>query len=300
MAPMFLVTNEEMCVQAMEAGIAACIPALNWRKTEDMDKGIEAIKSRSNGCFGINLIVNRSNPLYLKQLEICVKHSVDFVITSLGKPDRVIDKCKPKGIKVFCDVVDAHYAQKVQNLGADGVIAVNNRAGGHAGDQSPEELIHSLQKTITIPIISAGGIGNHKTYKEALEMGAAGVSVGSVFIATHESDISQEYKEACVAFGEKDIVMSTKISGTPCTVINTPYVAEIGTKQNFLERILSKNKRLKKWVKMLTYVKGMKSIQKAAFSSTYKTVWVAGPSIQNTTEIRTVKEVITSLVSDNK
>jgi nitronate monooxygenase len=92
--------------------------------------------------------------------------------------------------------------------------------------------------------------------------------------------------------------MTTKLSGTPCTVINTPYVQKTGTQQNWLERILNKNKKLKKWMKALTFMKGMKSLQNAAFSSTYKTVWCAGPSIEHVTEIRSVKEVVEELRRD--
>jgi nitronate monooxygenase len=76
-------------------------------------------------------------------------------------------------------------------------------------------------------------------------------------------------------------------------------VQQIGTKQNFLERILNKNKRLKKWFKAFTFYRGMKSLQKAAFGATYKTVWCAGPSIEHVHEIRSVKQVINDLTHGN-
>ena len=123
------------------------------------------------------------------------------------------------------------------------------------------------------------------------------MSIGSPFIACEEADISEEYKNACVDYGENDIVISTKISGSPLTVINTPYVQKVGTEQNWLEKILSNNKKIKKWVKMITFFKGMKSIEKAAFSSTYKTVWCAGPSIEHTKEILSTKEIIKRLTT---
>ena len=128
-----------------------------------------------------------------------------------------------------------------------------------------------------------------------LDLGADGVSMGSLFIATKEAPVSQDYKDACVNFGAKDIVLTTKLSGTPCTVINTPYVQNTGTSQNFLEGLLNKNKRLKKWFKAITFMRGMKSLQKAAFSTTYKTVWCAGPSIEYIKEIKSIKEVVNDL-----
>jgi nitronate monooxygenase len=92
--------------------------------------------------------------------------------------------------------------------------------------------------------------------------------------------------------------MTTKLSGTPCTVINTPYVQQTGTRQNWFGRTFGKNKRLKKLIKLLTFYRGMKKLEKAAFKPTYQTVWCAGPSIEHVNKIRSVKEVIDELTGD--
>lgn len=297
MAPMFLVSNAAMTIAAIKSGITGAIPALNYRTDKEFRKAILEIKEKAGGPFGINLIVNKSNVRMKEQLNTCIELGVDFIITSLGSPKSVIEACKPKGIKVFCDVVDVEYAMKVQELGADAVIAVNSEAGGHAGPMSYKELIPLLVQKCSIPVISAGGVGTGQQFKEKLELGACGISMGSPFIATSEAGVSDEYKQACVDFGAKDIVMTTKLSGTPCTVINTPYVQGIGTKQTWIERILNKNKTLKKYAKMLTFYKGMKSLQKAAFSATYKTVWCAGPSIEYVNSIRPVRDIVEELVN---
>lgn len=298
LAPMFLVSNTAMVVSALKAGITAAIPALNYRTDGELRDAIDRIRSKTKGPFGINLIVNKSNPKFKQQLETCVEKEVDFVITSLGSPEEVIRQCKPKGIKVFCDVVDLTYALKVEALGADAIIAVNNAAGGHAGAISAKELIALLKENITIPLISAGGVSNGLQLKEILSYGAVGISMGSPFIASDEAGVSQEYKEAIVQYGAKDIILTEKLSGTPCTVINTPYVQQTGTKRNFLERLLSKNKRLKRVMKMLTFYKGMKALQKAAFSTTYQSVWCAGPSIEGVHAIRSVKKIVDDLVKE--
>lgn len=297
MAPMFLVTNTKMMIEAMNSGIAACIPALNFRTIKELEEAIKEIRSKTNsGGLGINLIVNKSNIKMYDQLKSCVKLKVDFIITSLGSPKEVIDDCKPNGIKVFCDVVEETYAKKVEKLGADAVIAVNKNAGGHAGELSSEELFSIVSKNCNLPIISAGGVGTKEGVNKKLSIGFSGLSIGSPFIACREAHISEEYKNACVDYGKDDIVFTTKISGTPCTVINTPYVQKTGTTQNWLEKIMSRNKKIKKWVKMITYFKGMKSIEKAAFSSTYKTVWCAGPSIEHTTKISPVKDIVKKFI----
>jgi len=297
MAPMFLVTNTKMMIAALNCDIAACIPALNYRTDEELRTAIKKIRSQTNStALGINLIVNKSNIRLAKQLESCLDLGVDFIITSLGSPKEIIQKCKAKGIKVFCDVINLEMAKKVQGLGTDGIIAVNNSAGGHLGKLSAAEMMEEFKGKIKIPVISAGGVGTKNGVIEKLELGFSGVSIGSPFIACEEADISQEYKNACVDYGKEDIVISTKISGSPCTVINTPYVQKVGTQQNWLESILSKNKKLKKWVKMITFLKGMKSVKKAAFSATYKTIWCAGTSIEHTKEILPVKEIVNQLV----
>ncbi|MFT4601391.1 MAG: nitronate monooxygenase [Arenicella sp.] len=299
MAPMFLVSNAKMLIAGINNGVAAAVPALNYRTDEEFRAAIDEVRAKTKGgALGVNLIVNKSNPKMPAQLKTCVDKKVDFIITSLGSPREVIKQCKPHGIKVFCDVVDLKFALIVQELGADAIIAVNSKAGGHAGPKTPEELIPLLAEKCTIPVISAGGVGNASQMDDVLALGAVGASVGSIFIASDESDVSEEYKQACVDYGAKDIVLSTKVSGTPCTVINTPYVQKIGTKQNWFERLLSKSKRLKKWVKMLTFAKGMKRLQKSAFSATYKTVWCAGPTIEHTTAIKPVAEIIKGLVSN--
>jgi len=297
-APMFLISNTKMVKAALANGVSAAFPALNYRTDRELREAILDIKKFSSKPFGVNLIVNKSNPKYIPQLKTLLELKVDYIITSLGNPKEVIEQCHPLGIKVFCDVVDLKYAKKVEAMGADAVIAVNNRAGGHAGDLSPHDLITLLKENCNIPIISAGGIAKGTDLKQAMDWGAAGASVGTIFIACEESDISPEYKQAMIDYGEKDIVRTNKLSGSPLTVINTPYVQQLGTKANLLEWILNNNKTLKKYAKMLIALRGMKAVEKAAFGATYKTVWCAGPAIEHVIRIKPMKEIVQELTHE--
>jgi len=300
-APMFLVSNTAMVIEAMRHGIAGCIPALNYRTLEELRMSLKELKSEKvdGGSFGFNLIVNKSNVKYKSQLKVICEEGCDFIITSLGSPQETIRQAHKAGIKVFCDVVDLKFALKVEALGADAIIAVNNEAGGHRGNSTPESLIKELVSHCNIPVISAGGVGCKKDIEQMLSYGAEGVSVGSPFIASTEANVTNEYKEACVDYGAEDIVVTERISGTPCTVINTPYVKKIGTKQSGIERILNKNKKLKKWVKMIRFSIGMKATKNAAKKATYKTVWVAGPSIEYTKSILPISAIINRLITDD-
>ena len=298
MAPMFLVSNVAMVKAAMQAGIAGCIPALNYRTLPELREAITELKAAKteNGAFGFNLIVNKSNLKFPEQLKVRCELGCDFFITSLGNPKQVIEEAHQNGTLVFCDVVNLEQAKKVERLGCDAVIAVNNQAGGHRGSLSPQKLIEELNDVLSIPVISAGGVGTKVELEEKLNFGAVGVSIGSPFIASEEAGVSNEYKTACVQYGANDIVLTQKISGTPCTVINTPYVQEIGTEQTWLEKLLNKNKWLKKYVKMLRFLKGTNMVTKAATEATYKTVWVAGPTIEYSKAIEPMAKIIERFV----
>jgi nitronate monooxygenase len=169
-------------------------------------------------------------------------------------------------------------------------------AGGHAGNVPPRQLIQMLKENCGLPVITAGGIGTGEQLFEAMAWGAAGASIGTIFIACEESDISQDYKQAMVAYGSKDIVRTNKLSGSPLTVINTPYVQQLGTKANFLEWLLNHNRPLKKWVKMIIALRGMQAVEKAAFSATYKTVWCAGPAIDHVDAVLPIKDILEKII----
>ncbi len=298
LAPMFLVSNNKMLIEAYKNGFIGCIPSLNYRTPAEFEAAMADLRTTCEGKFGINLIVNKSNVHLKDHLDVLEKYPPAFVITSLGSPEEVIRRLKPLGVRILCDVVDVEYAIKVESLGADALIAVNSGAGGHAGPISASILVPMLMKATRLPVISAGGVGTGAGLLSVLALGSEGVSIGSPFIATTESGVSTEYKQAVVDFGAGDIVMTNKISGSPCSVINTPYVQKIGTDQNFVESFLNQNKRVKKYAKMLTYYRGMKAVENAAFAATYKTVWVAGPSIEFSHSIENVSTIAKRIIDE--
>jgi len=301
MAPMFLVSNEEMMKSAMRFGILGTFPTLNYRKEnelQDLIANLYKFKKENNaqGTFGVNLIVQKTNPLYEKHLKICVEGKVPFYITSLGNPKEVIDKAHAYGGKVFCDVTNMEHAQKCASLGCDGFIAVCQGAGGHAGPYPFSVLIPALRKAFpTIPVIAAGGIANGAGILSALAAGAEGVSMGTRFIATHEAGVSNEYKHSIVDSGMENIVLTERLSGTPCAVINTPYAQKIGTKQNAFEKWMSNNSTTRKYFKMLIQVQGMKKLEEAIKPGNYNNLWSAGQSVELIDDILSCEEVLSRL-----
>ncbi|MDA3911240.1 MAG: nitronate monooxygenase [Bacteroidales bacterium] len=300
MAPMFLVSSEQMILAALESGITAAFPAANYRSIDELDKALGSLKSQTDKPFGVNLIVNQSNTELEAQLEMCLTHRVGFVITSLGNPEKVIKACHTKQIPVFCDVTDMKFAEKVVSLGADALIAVNNQAGGHPGKLSGELLCQELLSRFDIPVIYAGGISTGEKLDEAMKLGVSGVSIGSLFLASQEAPISDEYKQAVIQYTASDIVRTDKLSGAPLHVINTDYVKSIGTKSTPFTQFLYRHKKIRRVLKGLAMKRGMKMLERAAFSATYKNVWVAGPSIEHIHKIEPVKIQVERLLQDSE
>ncbi|MES2285226.1 MAG: nitronate monooxygenase family protein [Bacteroidota bacterium] len=297
-APLFLVSNDAMVIAAMNSGIAGSFPSLNYRKNEEFEQILDKLnaeKSKLNvlGTYGVNLIVQKTNPLYEKHLKICVEKKVPFYITSLGSPKEVITQAHTYGAKVFCDVTNIEHAQKCYDLGCDGFIAVGQGAGGHAGPNTLQVLVPSLHHHFPDKIvIAAGGIANGEGILSMLSLGAAGVSVGTRFIASIEATVSNDYKNAIVSSKMNDIVLTEKISGTPCTIINTPFAQKIGYKQNWLEKTLSNNSTTKKYFKMWVQLSGMKKLEKSIKPGNYQSLWCAGQSVELIDDILSVKNIV--------
>lgn len=150
-----------------------------------------------------------------------------------------------------------------------------------------------------MPIIAAGGIANGAGLISALAAGAEGVSIGTRFIASVEANVSEEYKQAIVDSRMEDIVLTTKISGTPCTVINTDYAKKIGYDQNWFEKLLSRNPRTKKYFKMLVQVRGMKKLEQAVRPGNYDNLWCAGQSVELIENIKTCAQLIDDLILES-
>ncbi|HUP58273.1 MAG TPA: nitronate monooxygenase, partial [Bdellovibrionota bacterium] len=205
---MFLVSDEELVANVSEAGGLGAMPSLNWRTPEKFREAVREVKKRTSKPFGVNLIVNKSNPRVASDLAICAQEKVPLVITSLGNPKETIQQMHAVGSKVFCDVTTLEYAQKVEGQGADGVIAVSAGAGGHAGPVSPLVLIPYLARNLRIPIIAAGGVATGEQVAALLLLGAAGVQVGTRFIATTEAKVDANYKNAILKASPEDIVLT--------------------------------------------------------------------------------------------
>lgn len=296
--PMFLVSDENLVVAVSEAGGIGAMPSLNWRTTEEFRTAVRAVKSRTRKPFAINLIVNQANVRQHADLDVCVEERVPLIITSLGNPKDVIRRMHEVGGRVFCDVTDLKYALKVQEQGADGVIAVASGAGGHAGPTSAMVLVPYLVKHLKIPVVGAGGVAVGSQVAAMLALGASAIQIGTRFIASPEARVEQPYKQAILDAEPDDIVLTKKISGTPASVINTPYVKKQGLELGALESFLLKSPRTKKYMKMLRAYLGSKVLEKAAGTTTWKQVWSAGQGVGLIDQIEPAGDIVRRLMQE--
>ncbi|MGK5084219.1 nitronate monooxygenase [Bdellovibrionota bacterium FG-1] len=293
--PMFLVSDEALVAAVSEAGGIGATPSLNWRTTAEFKNAIHNIRSRTSKPFGVNLIVNQANTRQHADLDVCAEEKIPFIVTSLGSPKEAIRRMHEVGGKVFCDVTNLAYARKVQDMGADGVIAVSAGAGGHAGPISPLVLLPYLRKHLNIPIVAAGGIATGEQIAAALLLGASAVQIGTRFIASREAKVDESYKKAILKAQPDDIVLTKRISGTPAAVIRTPYIDQQGLELNPIEQMLFKYPKTKKYMKMIRAYLGSKVLEKAAQGPTWKEVWSAGQGVGLIDDILPARDIVLQL-----
>ena len=177
----------------------------------------------------------------------------------------------------------------------DGLICVNNRAGGHAGTLAPKPLLDSLEHYNLLKVC-AGGISTPKDYQHALSLGYAGIQCGTRFIASLECTAHNDYKQAILNAQESDIVLSEKITGVPVSVINTPYIQSQGTKPNAMNQYLLKANWSKHLMRLYYALRSLTKLKKSLKQgSSYKEYYQAGKSVAGIKQVESVQEIMSTL-----
>src|SRR5882672_4968916 len=223
-APLFIISQPDLVIAQCQAGIVGSFPALNARPAELLDRWLTQIAAelaawdaahpeRPSAPFAVNQIVHKSNERLAHDLEMCVKHRVPIVITSLGAREDVNQAVHSYGGIVLHDVINVVHAKKAIDKGADGLIAVCAGAGGHAGALSPFALVDEIRAWWDGPLLLAGSIANGRSVLAAEALGADLAYIGSAFIATAEAHASDRYKEAIVDATAADIIYTNLFTG---------------------------------------------------------------------------------------
>jgi nitronate monooxygenase len=296
--PMYPCSNPELVAAVSEAGGLGVIQpiSLTYVHGHDFRAGIRHMRSLTAKPMGMNALIEASSKTYHKRMvrwvDIALEEGIRFFITSLGKPKWVVDKVHAAGGVVYHDVTERKWAEKGLEGGVDGLIAVNNRAGGHAGPKSAPELYDELAD-LGVPLVCAGGIASPESFKKALDLGYAGVQMGTRFIATDECKTSQPYKQAVVDADEDDIVLTERITGVPVSVIRTPYIERLGLEAGAFERWMLRGHRRKHWMRTIYALKSVWQLKKASLDeSGTKDYWQAGKSVAEIDAVEPAGDIV--------
>jgi len=237
-SPLFIISGPELVIAQCKAGVVGSFPSLNARPVEVLDEWLTQINAELDAYnlanpdkpaapFAVNQIVHNSNDRLMQDVELCVKHKVPIVITSLGARPEVFDAIHSYGGIVLHDVINNRFAKKAIEKGADGLICVAAGAGGHAGTLSPMPFIQEVREWFDGPVLLSGAISTGDAVLAAQAMGADMAYIGSAFIATKEANADEAYKQSLVDYAASDIVYTNLFTGVHGNYLR-PSIEEAG------------------------------------------------------------------------
>ena len=298
--PMYPCSNPELVAAVSEAGGLGVVQpiALTYVHGHELRAGLRYIRSLTSQPIGFNALIEASNKTYLARMQrwidTALEEGVRFFITSLGDPAWVCRRVHAAGGVVYHDVTEARWARKGADGGADGLIAVNARAGGHAGSRSAAALLEEL-RPFGLPLIAAGGIGTPEDFAQHLRMGYAGAQLGTRFIATPECRASDAYKQAIVSAQATDIVHTERLTGVPVAVIRNAYVDRLGTRVGPMARWMLAGRRRKHWMRTLYTLRSVWSLRKSLAAEQSSAVyWQAGMSVDGIQSVVPAAQIVRS------
>lgn len=293
---MYPCSNPELVAAASEAGgIGILQPiSLTYVHGYDFREGLRYMRRLTSRPIGMNALIEKASRKYhermVEWIDIALEEGVRFFVTSLGKPKWVVDRVAPHGGVVYHDVTERRWALKGLESGVHGLIAVNRRAGGHAGPLGVEALLDEVGD-LGVPVVCAGGVGTPGEFARALSLGYAGAQLGTRFIATRECAASDAYKQAILDASEDDVVLSEKLTGIPVSVLNTPYIRRMGLRAGPLARRLLRGGFTKHWMRLFFAVKSFWQL-KRSLTDEDRELWQAGKSVAGVSRIEEAGEVV--------
>ena len=249
-SPMFIVSNARLVIASSRAGIVGSFPTANCRTLEALDESFSEITAalgtgKDALPWAVNIIVSKMYARSNDDLDLILKYKPPIVITSLGNPKEVVEKVHEYGGLVFSDVINLYHSKKAISVGVDGLILVCNGAGGHTGDLSPFAFVSEVREIFDGIIIVGGSISSGDSILAIQALGADMAYMGTRFIATQESDATDEFKEMILNATASEIIKSNKITGVNGNWLEQSLKnAGIPTEDSGLKKTLSDLKRM--------------------------------------------------------
>ena len=295
-APLFLISGPKLVIECCKNGVVGTFPALNHRTTEGFEQWVIEIKEalasfeketgKKAAPFGVNLIVHPTNPRVQPDLEICMKHQVPLIITSLGAVSDLVDAVHSYGGLVYHDIIKRRHAEKAAEAGVDGLILVAAGAGGHAGILNPIALVNEIKQFFHKTILLSGCISNGNDVASALQMGADLAYMGTRFINTAESLADEAYQKMIINSKAEDIVYTAAVSG-----VNASFLRPSLEAMGITEDLWSKSKKIDF---------GSELDAAKAEAKAWKTIWSAGQGVTSVQDVQPTKELIDQLIKEFK
>lgn len=295
--PMYPCSNPELVAAVSEAGGLGVLQpvSLTYVFGFEFRAGIRRIRELTSRPIGMNCLIEASSARYRARMEewldVALEEGVRFFVTSLGKPDWVVERAHRMGGRVYHDVTERKWAEKARDCGVDGLIGVNRRAGGHPGPLSPEALLEAVGD-LGLPVVCAGGMATAEDVARALGWGYAGVQMGTRFIATTECAAADDYKRAVVEAHAEDIVWTERITGVPVAVLDTPFVRAVGTEAGPVARWMLKGRRTKHWMRSIYALRSLWRLKRSSIGSGREDYWQAGRSVEGIHDIRPAGDIV--------
>ena len=289
-SPLFIASQPRLVAAQCKAGIVGAFPALNARPAELLDLWLTELKQELRdyqlahpeatvGPIAVNQIVHQSNDRLEQDVALCVRHQIPIIISSLRAPPKpMLDAIHGYGGIVLHDVVSIRHAEKALEAGVDGLILVASGAGGHAGGLSPFALVGEVRRIYQGPLALAGAIASGDGILAAQAMGADFAYMGSRWLATQESNVSDAYREAIIAASAADIVYTNLFTGIHGNYLKQSIIAAGLDPDNLPEADKSKM-----------------NFGGNAAAKAWRDIWGAGQGVGLMTDAPSVAEVVERL-----
>lgn len=296
--PMYPCSNPELVAAVSKAGGLGIVQpiSLTYVHGYEFREGLRRINALSGGApIGFNALIEASSKTYhnrmVRWVETALEEGVRFFLTSLGNPRWVCDRVHAAGGVVYHDITEKKWALKGRDGGVDGLVAVNREAGGHTGSRDARALLDEVSD-LGLPVVAAGGVGEAAQFRALLDMGYAGVQLGTRFIATTECNSDTRYKEAIVRASSKDVVLTERLTGVPVSVLRTPYVERLGTTVGPFARMMFRGRKTKHWIRTWYALRSLRQLKQSSVQGANSDYWQAGRSVDAIHDIRPAGDIV--------
>ena len=292
-APMLRISGIELVLAATSAGAIGAFPTANCGSLKELDAWLTRLDESAaasegrNAPYCPNLIMRRDPALLKAEIEVITRHHTEIVITSVGSPAAVIPILHESDCLVMADVASVHHAKRAIEAGVDGLVLLTAGAGGHTGWANPFAFVRAIRDIFDGPIVLAGGLSDGVALRAATVLGCDLGSMGTRFIATHESLATVPYKQMLEQSTLDDVLLTRAFTGLPASFLR-PSVVKVGLVPTDLDETVSVQEARARF--------GGGS--QGPVIQRWADLWSAGHSVSGVRRVMTVSDTVKSIASE--